>query len=260
MGWEIEFTDEFETWWNDLSEDEQEEIDAKVDLLEERGPGLHRPHADRIESSRHANMKELRGKIQERHLRVLFAFDPRRTALLLLGGDKTDDPKWYDKFVPIADSLFDQHLKKLNRNDERRSRQHENESEEQRMMRMAKNFNTLREKMSPESRERSRNLAAKYRAEMPLDELREAREMTQVLLARILKVNQAAVSKMERRTDMYVSTLQELIKAMGGELKITASFPDGTVEINQFQNVKKTEQKSSSSAQKAAAGAVGVHG
>jgi hypothetical protein len=102
------------------------------------------------------------------------------------------------------------------------------------MMRMAKNFNTLREKMSPESRERSRALAAKYRSEMPLNELREALAITQVHLARKLRVNQAAVSKMERRTDMYVSTLQGFIKAMGGELKITAEFPDGTVEIKQF--------------------------
>jgi len=100
---------------------------------------------------------------------------------------------------------------------------------------MAKNFNVLREKMSAESRERSRVLAAKYRAEMPLDELREAREMTQVHLARILKVNQAAVSKMERRTDMYVSTLRDFVKAMGGELKITAAFPDGVVKISQFE-------------------------
>jgi transcriptional regulator len=104
---------------------------------------------------------------------------------------------------------------------------------------MAKNFKTLREKMSPASRERSRLLAAKYRAEMPLDELREAREMTQMHLARILKINQAAVSKMERRADMYVSTLQDFVKAMGGELKITAKFPDGVVEINQFESVKK---------------------
>jgi len=99
---------------------------------------------------------------------------------------------------------------------------------------MLKNFKTLRGKMSPESRERSRALAEKYRAAMPLDELREAREMTQVHLARILKVNQAAVSKMERRVDMYVSTLQDFVRAMGGELKITAKFPDGEVEINQF--------------------------
>lgn len=104
---------------------------------------------------------------------------------------------------------------------------------------MAKNFSALREKMLPESRKRSHALAAKYRAEMPLNELREALEITQVHLARILRVNQAAVSKMERRTDMYVSTLQDFIKAMGGELKITAKFPDGTVEISQFGDAKK---------------------
>ncbi len=75
-------------------------------------------------------------------------------------------------------------------------------------------------------------------AEMPRDELREARAMTQVHLAKILGVNQAAVSKLERRTDMYVSTLQGFVKAMGGELKIIARFPEGTVEINQFEAVK----------------------
>lgn len=104
---------------------------------------------------------------------------------------------------------------------------------------MAKNFSALREKMSPESRKRSKALAAKYCAEMPLNELREALEITQVHLARILGVNQAAVSKMERRTDMYVSTLQGFVKAMGGELKITARFPGGTVEISQFPDARK---------------------
>ena len=113
MAWEVEFTDEFEAWWADLAQAEQEEINAKVDLLQERGPILPRPHADRIESSRHSNMKELRGKVDERYLRVLFAFDPRSTALLLIGGDKTDDLTWYDKFVPIADNLFDDHLREL---------------------------------------------------------------------------------------------------------------------------------------------------
>ena len=107
MAWEVEFTDEFEEWWNSLSEDEQVEISAKVELLEEHGPVLPRPHADVITSSRHSNMKELRGKVNEKHLRVLFAFDPRRTALLLIGGDKTDDPSWYEKFVSLADDLFE---------------------------------------------------------------------------------------------------------------------------------------------------------
>jgi transcriptional regulator with XRE-family HTH domain len=104
---------------------------------------------------------------------------------------------------------------------------------------MPKNFKSLWEKMSPASQQRSRALAEKYRAEMALDELREAREMTQVHLAKILGVNQAAVSKLERRTDMYVSTLQDFVKAMGGELKIIARFPEGTVEISQFAAVKK---------------------
>jgi hypothetical protein len=113
--WEVEFTDEFEVWWNSLSEDEQVEIDAKVDLLQEHGPTLPRPHADGIVSSRHSNMKELRGKVGKEQLRVLYAFDPTRTALLLIGGDKTGDPKWYERFVPIADDLFDQHLEQLKR-------------------------------------------------------------------------------------------------------------------------------------------------
>jgi hypothetical protein len=115
VAWGVEFTGQFETWWNALSEDEQVEISAKVELLQERGPTLPRPHADVISTSRHANMKELRGKVEDRQLRVLFAFDPRRTALLLLGGDKTSDPNWYEKFVPVADDLFDQHLKQLER-------------------------------------------------------------------------------------------------------------------------------------------------
>jgi transcriptional regulator with XRE-family HTH domain len=104
---------------------------------------------------------------------------------------------------------------------------------------MPKSFSTLRKKMPARARARSRALAAKYRAEMALDELREARKMTQVHLAKILGVNQAAVSKLERRTDMYVSTLQDFVKALGGELKITARFPEGTVEIDQFEAVKK---------------------
>jgi hypothetical protein len=93
--------------------------------------------------------------------------------------------------------------------------------------------------MSPEALERARILAEKYRAEMPMHLLREAREMTQVHLEKILGVNQVAASKLERRTDMYVSTLQSFVKVMGGELKITARFPEGTVEINQFEDVKK---------------------
>jgi DNA-binding XRE family transcriptional regulator len=109
---------------------------------------------------------------------------------------------------------------------------------------MTKNFNTLREKRSAGAQKRACALAAKYRAEMALDELREAREMTQNHLAKILGINQAAVSKMERRTDMYVSTLCDFIRTMGGgKLEIVAKFPGGNVRIDSSevcQSVRRT--------------------
>lgn len=113
MAWEVEYTDEFGRWWESLARPEQEEISAKVELLEEFGPTLPRPHSDIIVTSRHANMKELRGHAGKATLRVLYAFDPRRTAILLIGGDKRGQPSWYERFVPLADDLFDRHLREL---------------------------------------------------------------------------------------------------------------------------------------------------
>lgn len=110
MEWEVEYTDEFERWWNSLSEAEQEDANAKVILLQRYGPALHRPHSDVIAISRHPHMKELIIQHAGRPYRVLYAFDPRRSAILLLGGDKTGDDRWYDKYVPIADPLYDEHL------------------------------------------------------------------------------------------------------------------------------------------------------
>ena len=104
---------------------------------------------------------------------------------------------------------------------------------------MAKNFKELQAKMSPERRVRNEAAASKMIEEMALDELREARDLTQEQLARLLHVNQAAVSKMERRADMYITTLQGVIKAMGGRLEIRAVFPNGVVRINQFQDLRK---------------------
>ena len=102
---------------------------------------------------------------------------------------------------------------------------------------MARNFELLRVQMSPESRARAREKARQDLKEMALNELREARAMTQEHLAKILGVRQAAVSKMERRADMYVSTLQSMVRAMGGKLQIVAIFPEGRVEIDQFRKL-----------------------
>ena len=113
VGWDVEFTEEFEHWWNRLSVAEQSSIDVSVYLLEEYGPHLGAPHTSAIVTSRHPNMRELRVQHQGRPYRVLYAFNPLRTAVLLLGGDKTGNDRWYEQVVPTADRIYDQHLEEL---------------------------------------------------------------------------------------------------------------------------------------------------
>lgn len=111
--WNIEFTNEFGTWWHECSEREQEDITAIVELLEEDGPKLPFPYSSGIEGARHNHMRELRIQSRGRPLRVFYAFDPRRTAILLIGGDKTGKRRFYDDMIPLADRLYDDHLKEL---------------------------------------------------------------------------------------------------------------------------------------------------
>ena len=111
--WEVEYTDEFGGWWNGLTQAEQELVDASVRLLEARGPQLGHPHNSGISRSTHPHLRELRVQHQGRPYRVLYAFDPRRTAILLLGGDKTGNDRWYEEHVPLAGRLYDEHLAAL---------------------------------------------------------------------------------------------------------------------------------------------------
>lgn len=113
MEWEVEYTDEFEGWWDGLSEAEQEDVAAYVTLLEKKGPTLPFPYSSDIRGARHTHMRELRVQHKGRPYRVLYAFDPRRTAILLIGGDKTGDERWYDVNVPLADEIYDRHLAAL---------------------------------------------------------------------------------------------------------------------------------------------------
>lgn len=113
MAWEVEFTEEFERWWNTLSETEQGKVDARVELLMQRGPNLGFPFSSQVKSSRFPEMRELRAQAGGDPLRILYAFDPRRTAILLVAGDKTGDDRWYETNVPIADRLFEDHLRNI---------------------------------------------------------------------------------------------------------------------------------------------------
>ncbi|MEI7590377.1 MAG: XRE family transcriptional regulator [Deltaproteobacteria bacterium] len=99
---------------------------------------------------------------------------------------------------------------------------------------MANKFSELRSQMSPQAQARSETKAQKMLAEMPLNELRQARGLSQKMLAELLHVQQPAIAKIERRTDMYLSTIRSHIEAMGGQLEVVARFPDGSVKITNF--------------------------
>lgn len=113
MSWDVEYTDEYGNWWHGLGIDEQDDIEATVNLLIERGPNLPFPYSSGISGSKHNHMRELRIQHAGDPYRVLYAFDPRRCAILLIGGNKTGNDRWYDEYVPCADRLYDTHLDEL---------------------------------------------------------------------------------------------------------------------------------------------------
>jgi len=115
--WVVRYSKTFDDWFAELGDKEQDMITSRIRFIKQSGPTAGRPYVDRVHQSRHQNMKELRGN---QGLRVLFAFDTRRDAILLVGGNKSgrDDTSpnwnsWYDRFVPIADHLFDEHSLKI---------------------------------------------------------------------------------------------------------------------------------------------------
>lgn len=110
MTWEVEYTDEFGAWWEGLGEGVQIAIDASVRLLEAKGPQLPFPHSSDVRGSRFGQMRELRVQHKGEPYRVLYAFDPRRAAILLIGGNKGGNDRWYEEYVPRADKLYEAHL------------------------------------------------------------------------------------------------------------------------------------------------------
>jgi|SRR5208282_2905060 len=110
--WTVDRTEQLLEWIKELDEDAKEAIFKSLLILREIGPSLGRPHVDSIKESKHQNMKELRIQNRQRLFRILFAFDPDRNAILLVGGDKRGDKRFYHKMIPLADSLFDEHLDK----------------------------------------------------------------------------------------------------------------------------------------------------
>ena len=115
--WEIKRTEELAKWTKTLDGDAREAILKNIIILKEIGPNLGRPYVDTLKQSRHKNMKELRIQNKKRLFRILFIFDPDRKAVLLIGGDKYGDKRFYEKIVPIADNLFDKYLASRRKNE-----------------------------------------------------------------------------------------------------------------------------------------------
>jgi predicted XRE-type DNA-binding protein len=221
MSWDVENTDEFGSWFADLSETDQDAIRFSVGLLMAQGPNLRFPHSSGISNSRHSHLRELRVQSEGRPLRVFYAFDPRRSAILLIGGQDRGRP-----FLRSADPGRRRALRRASEG-----------TEAGRIVEMSghRPFADLMKDWSPERRARSDARQAELAAEMvTLEQLREGLGISQEELANLMEVQQPAISKLVRRTDMKVSTLRDLIAAMGGELHITATFSDRSVEIGNF--------------------------
>lgn len=118
--WEVDVT-LIADWLRSLDQTSYEQVIAALEVLRDRGPSLGRPLVDTITASRHRNMKELRpGSIGRSEVRILFAFDPKRMAILLIAGDKAGSwTRWYKKNVPLADDLFDKHIRALRKRPEK---------------------------------------------------------------------------------------------------------------------------------------------
>lgn len=113
MACEVEFTNEFEQWWETLDAEAQDSIGVAVGLLEEKGTNLPFPYSSGVEGSRYQHMRELRVQHKGEPYRILYAFDPRRVAVLLLGGNKAGNDRWYEENVPKADRLYGELLEEL---------------------------------------------------------------------------------------------------------------------------------------------------
>ena len=113
MAWDVEYTNEFGQWWQSLSEKQQDNTTVSVELLMEAGPSLRHPHSSGVNGSKHTHMRELRIQSGGKPIRVFYAFDPVRSAILLIGGDKTGNDRFYDEYIPIADKLYDEHIEEL---------------------------------------------------------------------------------------------------------------------------------------------------
>jgi predicted XRE-type DNA-binding protein len=211
MAWEIEATDEFADWYAGLTDEDADAVTTAVEALAEHGPALKRPLIGAIEGSRLRNLKELRAG----SLRVLFAFDPRQAAILLLGADKAEEG-WKAAGGSGGRAAV---------------RGPPGRAEARGVAAMSRKWEDVRRDTGPKGEGRRKAMRQAMDDAMALGELRRARGLSQRDIAAQLSVSQARVSTVEREKDIYLSTLRRYVEAMGGRLELNAVFDDDRVEL-----------------------------
>lgn len=122
MAYTVNASEEFSEWFSAQEKSLKRAVAAHIGLLEDQGPQLRRPYADTLEGSRLSNLKELRVQHRGEPYRILYAFDPERKALLLIGGNKAGDKRWYKRMIPLAEAIFERHLQSLEKEKSRGNR------------------------------------------------------------------------------------------------------------------------------------------
>jgi hypothetical protein len=213
MAWTVEFAPAFDSEFDALSFSVQDELLAQAKLLETLGPALGRPRVDTLKGSCHANMKELRFQADNGVWRVAFAFDPQRKAIVLVAGDKSG----------ISARRFYAGADQEGRREVRRTFGPAETRKEVTMTTLTERIGKLPKSRRKKVLERAKELIIE---EMSLQDLRKARKKTQVHVARELGIKQENVSRIEKRSDLLISTLSGYVEAMGGKLSLVAEFPD----------------------------------
>jgi hypothetical protein len=232
MRWTVEVTEELADWYEGLAEGVADDIDRVVGLLEAHGPHLPFGYSEAIASSTHPHLRELRLAGDGQPVRIFYACDPRRDAILLIGGNRTGSTRFYAEMIARADRLHDECIiaQAGAAAAPGRARGH-------------RPYEALRARMAPERRARNAAATAAMLAAMARDELRQARARSQEALACALAAGEPAVATLERRTDMYVSQLRRCIEALGGSLEIIARFGEAQVAITNFAELGAEQAK-----------------
>jgi DNA-binding XRE family transcriptional regulator len=212
VSWDVRLWEDLESWALGLDDETYHLVAAAITRLESEGPALGRPTADRIKGSRHHNMKELRpGSAGRRKIRILFAFDPKRRAILLVAGDKAGRWKqWYDQNIPLADERFDEWL------DSEMSKSRTVSWSDVRARR------PVDDAVIADHVERMKAEERAYR----LREIREEQGVTQKELADRMSLTQPTISALESGDldRSGLATLRAYVEALGGTVEVTATF------------------------------------